>query len=88
MFERDYIGMTPDTLIQQLPGRVAPARHALARQRYSEEKRLRLTAEAKVRRHHEPMSPWRIAVILRGLMTKIAPSATRCSVVPPDAAEK
>jgi len=86
MLERDHIGMTPDTLTRPLPGGVAAQRHALARQRYGEEKRLRLAAEADARRYGWVQS-WRIAGPLRALMARLVPSGGRRGA-PPDAARK
>lgn len=88
MLERDHIETTPDTLSRPLRGGVAPARHALARQRYVEEKRLRLAAEASARRHRARATLWRIALAFRGLIAPYAPFGVQRSEMPPDPAEK
>jgi len=88
MLERDHIETTSDTLSRPLRGGVAPARHALARRRYVEEKRLRLAAEASARRHRARAILWRIAAAFRGLITIYAPFGARRGELPPDPAKK
>jgi len=88
MLERDHIETTPGTLLRPLRGGVAPARHALARQHYVEEKRLRLAAEASARRHRARAILWRIAAAFRGLIATYAPFGAQRSEMPPDPAKK
>lgn len=88
MLERDQIGATPDGLSRHLPGGVAPARQALARQRYLDEKRLRLAAEAKARRQQAPAIPLRIGAALDRLIATFAARRMRCGATPSDAARK
>ena len=50
VFERDQFGLNPDLASHHTPRGVAPSRHALTKQRYLEEKRERLLAEATERK--------------------------------------
>jgi hypothetical protein len=49
MFNDDLHGLNPHLNTQQIPGGVAPSRHALSKQRYIENKRARLDAETTER---------------------------------------
>jgi hypothetical protein len=88
MLERDHIGMIPDTQTRQLPGGVAPARHGLARQRYTDEKQLRLAAEARARRRGRSVKPRRIAAALQGFAMAFARIVTGRGARPSDPARK
>ena len=50
MFNDDLHGLNPHLNTRQVPGGVAPSRHALGKQRYIEKKCARLGAEATERR--------------------------------------
>ena len=50
MFNDNFHGLNPHLNYRQVSGGVAPSRHALSKQRYLENKRARLDAEATERR--------------------------------------
>lgn len=80
MFERDHCGLNPETQNQNIPGGVAPSRHALARQSYLEQKQVRLAGEAEARRFQDSTKRadaaahliWRMANAVSAFLRRIA----------------
>ena len=72
MFERGHYSLNPELQDAQLPSGVAPSRHALAMQRYLEERKIRLDGEALERRHQASVKQEGTIARAIGKMSKTA----------------
>lgn len=72
MFERDHYGQNPELQYPYFPGGVAPSRHSLTKQRYTEARQSRLDAEANERRHQASVEREKTVAKAIGKMTKFA----------------